>query len=680
MATASDPARRMAELSAELRRHAYAYHVLDAPSIPDAEYDRLFLELQALEAEFPDLASVDSPTLQVGGAPVGKFQPVQHAVPMLSLSNAFSVQDVRDFARRLGEALDSEPRGFSVEPKIDGLAISLLYRAGKLERAVTRGDGSIGEDVTHSVRTIRTLPWQLQGEGWPQELEVRGEVYMSRRGFRDYNARMRARGERELVNPRNGAAGSVRQLDPAVAASRPISFFAYGVGSSSAPVSDHHSGTLACLRRWGFPVAPEADRVEDIEGCLAYYQRMGAARDDLPYDIDGVVYKLDRYDQQATAGMLSRAPRWAIAHKFPAQEELTVLRGVDVQVGRTGAITPVARLEPVFVGGVTVSNATLHNFDEIARLDLCIGDTVIVRRAGDVIPEILGVVLERRPESALSVSVPTACPECQSPVLRPDGQTIWRCSGGLICPAQRKEAIRHFASRRAMDIEGLGEKLIDQLVDLECLHSVADVYRLTQAQLAALERFGERSASNLLEAIERSRSTTLERLLFGLGIREVGESTAKVLARHFGSLQAVMEADEAALQAVPDVGPVVAASIARFFADERNRTVVADLRALRVHWSEHAGAQRSDGPLSGKAVVLTGTLDGMARDVATAKLEALGAKVSGSVSKKTFLVVAGADAGSKLAKAQELGVRVMDQAAFAAALQEPSRFLQEAVD
>lgn len=655
------PAERIEQLSRQLHHHAWQYHVLDAPQIPDAEYDRLFLELEALEREHPELVQADSPTQRVGATAAGEFQEVVHLRPMLSLGNAFNEQEVRDFARRLGDVLDASPHGFSVEPKIDGLAISLLYRDGLLQRAATRGDGTTGEDVTHSVRTITTLPLQLRGNDVPAELEVRGEVYMSRRGFRDYNARMRARGERELVNPRNGAAGSVRQLDPRVAASRPLSFFAYGVGESSVPVSDRHSGALDCLRRWGFAVAPEAGIAQTIDDCLAYYEQIGARRDQLPYDIDGVVYKLDRFDLQQQAGFVSRAPRWAIAHKFPAQEELTRLLAVDVQVGRTGALTPVARLEPVFVGGVTVSNATLHNFDEISRLDIRVGDTVIVRRAGDVIPSILGVVAERRPEHTEVPLPPGQCPQCGSPVQRQDGQAVYRCSGGLICPAQRKEAIRHFASRRAMDIEGLGDKVIDQLVDAGLLHSVADVYTLSHAQLCQLERLGSRSAQNLLEAIERSRASTLERVLFGLGIRDVGESTAKVLARHFGKLEALRQAELDVLMTVPDVGPVVAARIHEFFRDPRNLEVIDGLRSGGVHWIEGEVAARSEGPLSGQSVVLTGTLSSLTRDQAQARLEALGAKVSGSVSKKTRFVVAGAEAGSKLTKAKELGIEVLDE-------------------
>lgn len=663
-------AERVSWLRRELHQHAWNYHVLDAPTIPDAEYDRLWRELEALEAAHPALVVEDSPTRRVGGAPVSDLRKVQHTVPMLSLSNAFAEQDVLDFERRLKDLVGESLIEYSVEPKIDGLALSLHYEEGVLRLAATRGDGSIGEDVTHSVRTIATVPLKLGGSGWPQKLEVRGEVYMSRRGFRDYNARMRARGERELVNPRNGAAGSVRQLDPRLAAQRPLSFFAYGLGEVAESFSSRHSDSLALLREWGFAVAAEARTAVGVQACLAYYNEVGAARDRLPYDIDGVVYKVDRYDLQRKAGFVSRAPRWAIAHKFPAQEEMTELLGVDIQVGRTGALTPVARLKPVFVGGVTVSNCTLHNYDEIARLDLRIGDTVIIRRAGDVIPNILGVVLERRLADAPPPQPPTHCPQCGSPARREkEGEVVIRCTGGLICPAQRKEAMRHFVSRLAMNIDGLGEKIIEQLVDAGLVQTVADLYRLDRATLGGLERMGERSADNLIAAIEKSRHSTLERLLYALGIRDVGESTSKSLAKWFGDLDAVMAASVEDLQAVPDVGPVVAASIHAFFRDPRNQQVVQALQDAGVHWTKKppergAGA----GPLSGQTVVLTGTLAGMAREEAKAKLEALGAKAAGSVSKKTSFVVAGSDAGSKLAKAEELGIPVLDEAALLALL------------
>ncbi len=687
--SSSEIADRVAQLRAEIRQHDYRYHVLDAPSIPDAEYDRLFHELRRLEEAHPELLTPDSPTQRVGATPVGEFAAVMHRVPMLSLGNAFSAEEVQEFVARIEQMLGRSEVEFSVEPKLDGLAISLLYQDGQLVQAATRGDGVTGEDVTHSVRTIRAVPLSLTvGSGWPQTLEVRGEVYMPRAGFVEFNRRARERGEKELVNPRNAAAGSVRQQDPRMAAARPLAFYAYGLGEvSGAPLADRHTGILQRLRDFGLPVSPEAGRAIGAQGCLDYFQRMGKRRQQLPYDIDGVVYKVDRLDWQAELGYVSRAPRWAIAHKFPAEEALTHLLAIDLQVGRTGAITPVARLEPVFVGGATVSNATLHNFDEVARKDLRVGDCVIVRRAGDVIPEVVGPVLERRPEGARPPELPTVCPQCGSALERVEGEAVIRCTGGLVCPAQRKEAIRHFASRRVMNIEGIGDKLAEQLVDAGLVHSIDDLYRLDLATLSGLDRMGERSAANILEELERSKSTTLERFLFALGIRDVGESTAKALARHFGSLDRIIEASarmqpyfgdpEALKQSavkkalaaepliqVPDVGPVVAQRLWEFFADERNTRIVEQMRAAGVHWPEHEPAAAAEGPLAGQTAVLTGTLTGMTRDVAGARLEALGAKVSGSVSKKTSFVVAGSDAGSKLTKAQELGVPVLDEAAL----------------
>jgi DNA ligase (NAD+) len=684
---------RVAQLRAEIRQHDHRYHVLDAPTIPDAEYDKLFHQLRRLEQEHPDLLTSDSPTQRVGGAPVGEFAAVQHSIPMLSLGNAFSREDVLEFVQRAEQLLERTGIEFSVEPKLDGLAISLRYENGQLVRASTRGDGVTGEDVTHSVRTIKAVPLSLNpGSGWPPLLEVRGEVYMPRAGFLEFNRRARERGDKELVNPRNAAAGSIRQQDPRAAASRPLAFFAYGLGEvSDGPLADRHTGVLARLRDFGLPVSPEAGSAIGAEACLTYFQRMGQRRAQLPYDIDGVVYKVDRLDWQAELGFVSRAPRWAIAHKFPAEEALTRLLAIDLQVGRTGAITPVARLEPVFVGGATVSNATLHNFDEIARKDLRPGDTVIVRRAGDVIPEVVGPVLERRPADAVPPPLPTQCPQCGSPVQRVEGEAAIRCTGELVCPAQRKEAIRHFASRRVMNIEGIGDKLAEQLVDAGLVQTIADLYRLDLATLSGLDRMGERSAANILAELERSKHSTLEKFLFGLGIRDVGESTAKALARHFGSLDRIIEAsdrlapyfaDPEALKqpelrkalalepliAVPDVGPAVAERLWSFFADPRNRQIVADLRAVGFQWQERDPASISAGPLQGQTAVLTGTLSGMTRDAAGARLEALGAKVSGSVSKKTSFVVAGTEAGSKLTKAQELGVPVLDEAGLLALL------------
>ncbi len=674
-------------LRQEIRAHDYRYHVLDAPTIPDAEYDKLFHELRALEAAHPELASADSPTQRVGAAPVeGDFPAITHALPMLSLGNAFSDEDVHQFVARIEEMLGRGDIEFSVEPKLDGLAINLRYEHGRLVHAATRGDGVTGEDVSHSVRTIKAVPLTLAGDGWPEVLEVRGEVYMPRAGFEAFNRRARERGEKELVNPRNAAAGSVRQKDPRLAAARPLSFYAYGLGEvSGGALADTHSGVLARLRQFGLPVSPEVSTAVGAGGCLAYFAKIGQLRQQLPYEIDGVVYKVDRLDWQRELGFVSRAPRWAIAHKFPAEEALTTLLAIDLQVGRTGALTPVARLEPVFVGGTTVSNATLHNFDEVARKDLRPGDTVIVRRAGDVIPEVVGPVLERRPACAEPVPLPDRCPDCGSPARREEGEAAIRCTGGLVCPAQRKEALRFFASRRAMNIEGIGDKLAEQLIDAGLVTDIYDLYKLDLATLAGLDRMGERSAANILAELERSKSTTLERFLFALGIRDVGESTAKALARHFGSLDRIIEAcqrlapyfaDPAALKqsetrkafaaepliAVPDIGPVVAERLCSFFSDERNLRIIAEMRAAGVRWDETDPAQRSAGPLQGQTVVLTGGLDSMTRDAAGARLEALGAKVSGSVSKKTSFVVAGSDAGSKLTKAQELGVPVLDEA------------------
>jgi DNA ligase (NAD+) len=679
---------RVAWLRQEIRAHDYRYHVLDAPTIPDGEYDKLFHELRALEAGHPELLTADSPTQRVGAAPVdGDFPAITHALPMLSLGNAFSREDVLEFVSRIEAMLGHGDIEFSVEPKLDGLAINLRYEHGRLVHAATRGDGVTGEDVSHSVRTIKSVPLALTASaGWPDVLEVRGEVFMPRAGFEAFNRRARERGEKELVNPRNAAAGSVRQKDPRLAAMRPLAFYAYGLGEvSGGALADTHSGLLARLREFGVPVSSEVSRAVGAQGCLAYFSRIGQLRQQLPYEIDGVVYKVDRLDWQRDLGFVSRAPRWAIAHKFPAEEALTRLLAIDLQVGRTGALTPVARLEPVFVGGTTVSNATLHNFDEVARKDLRVGDSVIVRRAGDVIPEVVGPVLERRPLDAEPATPPDRCPECGSPARREEGEAAIRCTGGLVCPAQRKEAIRFFASRRAMNIEGIGDKLTEQLVDAGLVGDISDLYRLDLATLASLDRMGERSAANILAELERSKSTTLERFLFALGMRDIGESTAKALARHFGSLDRIVEAsqrlapyfaDPATLKqtetrkafaaepliAVPDIGPVVADRLCSFFSDERNLRIIATMRDAGVRWDESDPAQRSAGPLQGQTVVLTGGLDSMTRDQAGARLEALGAKVSGSVSKKTSFVVAGSDAGSKLTKAQELGVPVLDEA------------------
>ncbi|MDR7098468.1 DNA ligase (NAD+) [Lysobacter niabensis] len=685
------PARRTAELRQQIEDANYRYYVLDDPSIPDSEYDRLLRELQALEAEHPELASTDSPTQRVGNAPSAKFAEVRHAVPMLSLANAFSPEEIHEFVARIGkETGDFEP-AFSAEPKLDGLAISLRYEHGQFVRGATRGDGATGEDVTANLRTVRAIPLKLRGKA-PSVLEVRGEVYMPKAAFERYNEWARKHGEKTLANPRNGAAGSLRQLDPRVTAQRPLAFFAYSLGEvEGVKLPPTHSQTLALLREFGLPVSPQVTTARGAGGLLEYFEHIGQQRDDLPYDIDGVVYKLDRYDQQRAMGFVSRAPRWAIAHKYPAQEEATTVESIEVNVGRTGAVTPWVLMNPVHVGGVTVTRATLHNADQVARLDVRKGDVVIIRRAGDVIPEVVRVIEERRPRDKEGnpqhppFVMPSQCPACGSAVEREEGEVVARCTGGLFCPAQRIQALFHFASRRAMDIEGLGERFITALVELDHVHTVADLYRLTLDDFLEMKRRADerdgitpetvkagkvatRWAENLIAAIDASRNTTLERLLYALGIRDVGESTAKTLAKHFGALAPIMEADVETLRHVPDVGPVVAARIAHFFAEPHNREVIAALGANGVHWKEGAPQRASEGPLSGQTVVLTGGLEAMSRDEAGARLEALGAKVSGSVSKKTSFVVAGEAAGSKLAKAQELGIEIWDEARLLAFL------------
>ena len=697
---------RIDELRRLIAAADHAYYQLDAPTVPDAEYDRWMRELREREAAHPEQVTPDSPTQRVAGQPSSAFVEVRHAVPMLSLNNAFSGDEVADFVRRIVEATGEAMPAFSVEPKIDGLAITLRYERGLLVGGATRGDGASGEDVIANLRTIRAIPLRLRapdgdaasGDGTlPDVLEVRGEVYMPKAAFERFNERALANGEKPLANPRNGAAGSLRQLDPRITARRPLAFFAYGIGEvRGVELPATHSGLLRWLALLGLPLAPEVDVAAGLDGVLAYHRRIGARRDALPYDIDGVVYKLDRRDLQQTLGFISRAPRWAIAHKFPAQEELTVIEGIEVQVGRTGAITPVARLKPVRVAGVTVTNATLHNADQIARLDVRPGDTVVVRRAGDVIPEVARIVPERRPRDAEgsplhpAFVMPTACPECGSAIERAEGEAVMRCTGGLFCPAQRKQALIHFASRRAMDIEGLGERFIEDLVDFGYLRTVADLYTLTLDDLLAMKRRADardgvtpetvkqgriatRWADNLLGGIDQSRRTTLERLLFALGIRDVGEATAKQLARWFGGLDALMSASVDELLAVPDVGPVVSARIHTFFAEAHNREVIAALRGNGVRWPEAEPQRSVAGPLAGKTVVLTGGLDAFSRDEAGAHLEALGAKIAGSVSKKTALVIAGAAAGSKLDKARELGIEVWDETALLACLRRHGR-------
>ena len=656
---------RITQLREEINRHNYLYYVLDRPEIPDAEYDRLVRELETLEERHPELITPDSPTQRVGAKPLKKFGEVKHDIPMLSLANAFSEQEVLDFDRRVRERLHIDDIEYSAEPKLDGLAVSLLYENGLFTRGATRGDGVTGEDVTQNIRTISAVPLKLYGKGYPKLLEVRGEVYLSKQAFAEINAKALAQGEKTFVNPRNAAAGSLRQLDPRITASRPLAFFCYGVGKvEGGALPEQHSGTLARLREWGLPVPHEQRVVQGVQGCLDYYRDLAARRHRLPFEIDGVVYKVNSLAQQESLGFVSRAPRWAVAHKFPAQEELTEVLGIDAQVGRTGALTPVARLKPVFVGGVTVTNATLHNQDEIDRKDIRVGDTVIVRRAGDVIPEVVSVIKERRPTGTRPYHLPKHCPVCGADAVRAEGEAIARCSGGLFCPAQRKEAILHFASRRAMDIEGLGDKLVDQLVDRKLVENPADLYTLTPQQLAVLERMGEKSAANVYTALQNSKQTTLPRFLYALGIREVGEATALALASHFGDLDAIMHADAETLQDVPDVGPVVAAHIEAFFRQRHNREVIAKLRAAGLRWPTIKPDHRTRKPLQGKTFVLTGTLETMTREEAKEKLQALGAKVSGSVSSKTDYVVAGAEPGSKLDKANELGVTVLDEQAL----------------
>ena len=770
--TPPTPAARIADLRRQLEDANYRYYVLDEPSIPDAEYDRLLRELEALEAAHPDLVTADSPTQRVGNAPAGKFAEVRHAIPMLSLGNAFSDEEVQDFVRRIADRLKRPSLRFSAEPKLDGLAISLRYEGGAFVQGATRGDGATGEDVTLNLRTIKAIPLTLRGTGWPDVLEVRGEVYMPRADFETYNEYARKHGGKVLANPRNGAAGSLRQLDPRITAQRPLAFFAYGTGLvEGGELPDSHSATLKQLRGWGFPVSSLSEVVEGVEGLLDYYRRIGEARDGLPFDIDGVVYKLDDGEGQREMGFVSRAPRWAIAHKFPAQEQMTVLESIEVNVGRTGAVTPWALMQPVHVGGVTVTRATLHNADQVARLDVRNGDTVIVRRAGDVIPEVVGVVPERRPDGTVPWRMPTQCPVCGSEIVREEGEAVWRCSGELTCPAQRKETIIHFASRRAMDIEGLGERFVEDLSDLGFVQHVADLYKLKLDDLLEMKlrvdesdgttpetvksgKVATKWAENLIEAIDRSRRTTLERFLFGLGIQHVGESTAKALAQWFGDLQVIRRLPWPLFKQVPDIGGEVARSLGHFLDQPGNQqaidnllargvvigdthppsgklraglelaTVLVDLEIPKVTrvraeqlasafpsvqalldapvhnfvtaglpsdaanafatWLEDetnaqllsrcgaaldelraitpADVAVSAGPLDGKTVVLTGSLASMSRDEAGEKLEALGAKVAGSVSKKTHLVVAGEAAGSKLAKAQELGIEIWDEA------------------
>ncbi len=665
-------------LKSQVSRHDYQYYVLDAPTISDSEYDGLYRQLIDLETQFPQLVTLDSPTQRVGGSALSAFDSVTHRQAMLSLNNAFADEELQAFDKRIREALGIENVEYAVEPKFDGLAITLTYENGLFVQGATRGDGYTGENVTHNLRTIRAIPTKLNTPNPPQLLEVRGEVLILKKDFERLNAAQEKLGAKLFANPRNAAAGSLRQLDPKITATRPLHFFAYGLGEliardsigapSKASHIASHSEAMDYLASLYFPVCDLRAVVQGVAGLRDYYQKIGKSRANLPFDIDGVVYKVNNFAQQNELGFVSRAPRFAIAHKYPAEEATTVVEDITVQVGRTGAITPVARLKSVFVGGVNVTNATLHNEDEMRRKDIRIGDTVIVRRAGDVIPEVVSVVLAHRPISARIFSMPTHCPQCDSHIERLADEAVARCTGGLYCPAQRKQAITHFASRRALDIEGLGEKLADLLVEANLVKTLDDIYKLDVQMLANLERMAQKSAQNVVDALNHSKQTTLARFIYGLGIRNVGEATAKDLAAHFGALQAIIHAPSAALLEVNDVGPIVAESILQFFGEPHNREVIASMQALGVQWPENAGKQSATGLLLGKVLVLTGTLPNLSRDAAQALIEAAGGKVSGSVSKKTDYVIAGAEAGSKLEKAQSLGVAVLDEAALLALL------------
>lgn len=655
------------ELRTTLRHHEYLYHVMDAPEVPDAEYDRLMRELRELEEQHPDLITPDSPTQRVGAAPLMVFEQVRHEVPMLSLDNAFDEASFRAFNKRVQDRLkSSDDLVYCCELKLDGLAVSLLYEDGLLTRAATRGDGTTGENITSNVRTIRAIPLRLKGENIPARVEVRGEVFMTQNGFEKLNAEARRTEGKVFANPRNAAAGSLRQLDPRITAKRPLTFFCYGIGLlEGGEMPRSHMARLQQFKAWGLPVSDRIRLVHNVDEALAFYHEVDAQRAELGFDIDGVVIKVDSQDLQEKLGFVARAPRWAVAFKFAAQEQMTIVRDVEFQVGRTGAITPVARLEPVQVAGVMVSNATLHNADEIERLGLRIGDKVVIRRAGDVIPQVVNVVVSERPEDAREILFPSHCPVCGSDVERVEGEAVTRCTGGLICGAQRKEALKHFVSRRAMDVEGMGDKIIDQLVEKEYVKTPADLFRLTRETLTGLDRMGAKSAQNVVDALEKAKSTTLARFLYALGIREVGEATAANLANHFGELQKVMDADLDALIAVQDVGTVVAKHVRHFMEEESNRDVIRQLvEDIGINWPQVmvVKAEEIDSPFAGKTVVLTGSLSQMNRDDAKARLAELGAKVSGSVSKKTDLLIAGEAAGSKLAKAQELGIEVIDEA------------------
>ncbi|WP_305370225.1 NAD-dependent DNA ligase LigA [Photobacterium leiognathi] len=651
-------------LREQLDYHGHRYYVEDNPEIPDAEYDRMMQQLLKIEAEHPEWVTVDSPSQRVGGTALEGFTQVKHEIAMLSLDNAFNDDDLRAFQKRLQDRLRSGSElSYCCEPKLDGLAVSLMYENGVLVQAATRGDGATGENITHNVRTIRAIPLKLQGTDWPARLEVRGEVFMPKKGFEALNEKALKKGEKTFANPRNAAAGSLRQLDPKITATRPLSFYAYAVGVvEGRELAETQYERLCQLKAWGLPMCPEIRKVDSIEEVIAYHQSIGEKRQSLGYEIDGVVIKVDDIDTQQQLGFVARAPRWAIAYKFPAQEEMTVLNNVEFQVGRTGAITPVAKLEPVFVGGVTVSNATLHNADEVERLGVMIGDTVIIRRAGDVIPQIASVVESRRPESAQAIVFPSECPVCQSKIERIEGEAVARCTGGLFCQAQRKEALKHFVSRKALDVDGCGEKVIEQLVDREMVATPADLFKFSAGEVTVLERMGPKSAQKLVDALKASKLTTLPRFIYSLGIREVGEATAANLANYFETLEVISQATKEQLIEVPDVGDVVAAHIFNFFREEHNMAVVKDLQEVGIHWPEIEKLEEGiELPLEGKTVVLTGSLSQLTRSDAKAALQKLGAKVTGSVSKKTDLLVAGEAAGSKLAKAQELDIEIWDE-------------------
>ncbi|MDZ7684991.1 MAG: NAD-dependent DNA ligase LigA [Gammaproteobacteria bacterium] len=671
MSASKQVVREVRDLREQIDHHNYLYHSLDAPEISDAEFDRLFQRLRELESDYPELVTDDSPTQRIGAEPLAEFKQVRHALPMLSLENAFSDEDLHDFDRRIRDRLDTgDEIDYACEPKIDGVAVSLIYEHGKLVQGATRGDGTTGEDITQNIRTVESVPLKLRGKDYPSRLEVRGEVYIARSTFLEINQAAEASGGKIFANPRNAAAGSLRQLDSRLTAKRKLTMFCYSVGvADGGHLPGRHSDTLAALRGWGFRTNPLVEVVTGVDACLAFYHRILDERPELDYEIDGVVFKVDRTDYQEMLGTLSRTPRWAIAHKFPAEEGVTRLCDVQFQVGRTGAVTPVARLDPVKVGGVTISNATLHNMDEIARLDLKIGDTVVVQRAGDVIPKVVSVDHAKRPADARDIGLPSKCPACGSDVVQPEGEVIARCSGGLVCSAQRKESVRHFASRLALDIEGLGDKLIEQLVDAGLIHNAADLFDLTKQQLVELERMGDKSADNLLDALETSKQTTLPRFIYALGIQEVGESTARNLAMHFGDLDPLRKADAETLQSVPDVGPVVARKVRAFFAQPENEKVIDKLIGKGISW-EAIELPPSGDALDGETWVLTGTLATLTRDEAKARLQTLGARVAGSVSKNTSCVVAGDAAGSKLTRAQELGVKVIDEDELISLLEE----------